>query len=98
MVKERRKIDEIDSQHANVGGESGIYLEMRKISRILALTSIKGLPQNQQIAFLNSSGFSPTDISEMVGTTKGVVHQTLYENRKVRKGKPSKKSKVDSKK
>jgi len=64
--------------------EVGMCVEVRRLSRILALMAVKGLQQNEQISFLSNAGYQPGEIAEMVRTTPGTVSQTLYSMRKGR--------------
>jgi len=59
------------------------------LSKILALTAVKGMPQNEQISFLDAAGYQTAEIADMVHTTRGTVSQTLYS---MRKGKKQKKT------
>jgi hypothetical protein len=71
----------------------GVSLEVSRLARVLALKTVKDLPQNQQISFLGAAGYEPAEIAEMVRTSPAVVSQTLYSMRKGKKQtkKPKKK-------
>ena len=59
-------------------GMASVSFEVRRMARVLALKTVKDLPQNEQISFLTGSGYQPGEIAEMIHTTPGVVSQTLY--------------------
>lgn len=76
-----------DPQVSDVSEEQRISIEIQRLSKVLALTAVKNLQQNEQISFLDAVGYPPIEIAEMVRTTPGTVSQTLYSMRKGKKQK-----------
>lgn len=65
--------------------ESEILLELQKITRLLSLIATKGESQKQQITLLDSVGFPPKEIAELLGTTANTVRVLLVGIRKTSK-------------
>ena len=65
--------------------ESEILLELQKITRLLSLIATKGESQKQQITLLDSVGFPPKEIAELLGTTANTVMVLLVGIRKTSK-------------
>ena len=58
--------------------DDGLVLEkLDRVLRLVAIISIKGLSQTDQIAVLNKAGFSPKEIADLVGTTANTVRVAL---------------------
>jgi DNA-directed RNA polymerase specialized sigma24 family protein len=53
-----------------------------RICKLLAILATKGETQREQIVALSRVGFSNAELAQLLGTTPGVVGQTLYESRK----------------
>jgi len=69
-----------------------ILEELKKITKLLSLLNIKdSTNQREQIAKLNSSGFQPKEIAEMLNTTPGTVSTALTNLRKNQKTRKAKK-------
>jgi len=64
-----------------------ILNELRQIKKLLVLFSIKDLEQKNQIQMLNSIGFQPKEIAELIGTTANSVRVCLTRIKKEGKGK-----------
>ena len=82
----------------NEAGENEILQELRRISKLLALTITQELKQKDKIKLLSGVGFQPKDIADLIGTTSHTVSVTLSEIRKkakTRKGKKVKPSKEE---
>lgn len=63
-----------------------ISRKMDKISRLLALNLVKDTEiQKDQILTLSSFGFGPSEIAEMLRTTRNTVNVTLSQARKKKK-------------
>jgi len=58
----------------------GAYLE--KTLRLLALLSLDGKPQKEQIRLLDRAGFGQTEIATIVGSTPKAISVRLAELRK----------------
>lgn len=63
-----------------------ILVEIRHITKILALIATKDQPQKDQILTLSNIGFQPKEIAELLGTTSNTVRVTLTALRKKGKG------------
>lgn len=62
-----------------------IVKELKKLNKLLSIILTKELSQREKILFLNKSGFSPKEISEMVGTTANTIRVTLNRLKKSNK-------------
>jgi len=62
--------------------EDEILQELRRISKLLALTITRELKQTEKIELLSGVGFQPKDIADLIGTTAHTVSVTLSEIRK----------------
>lgn len=62
-----------------------ILSEIKKLNKLLVLILMKDFKQNEKILFLNSSGFSPKEIAEIIGTTSNTISVTLNKLKKRRK-------------
>lgn len=62
--------------------ENDILAELEKITKLLSLIATKGDNQRQQITLLDSVGFQPKEIAELLGTTPNNVRVTLVSIRK----------------
>ena len=56
--------------------------ELKRITKILILIAIEGKTQREQIKVLDSIGYTPKDIAELLGTTSNTVRVTLVDIRK----------------
>ena len=78
--------------------EQQIVQELKRISRLLALTLIREQTnQTEQVRMLDSYGFKPVEIADLLNTTKNTVYATLsYLRKKAKseKGKELKRAKV----
>ena len=61
-----------------------ILHELQQMKRLLVVLCIKDLDQKGQIRVLNSVGFQPKEIAELIGTTANTVSVILN---KIKKGK-----------
>jgi len=62
-----------------------------RVERLLALLLLqqqKTAPQREKALLLSIAGFTNTEIADLLGTTAGVVAQSLYEARRKPKGRP----------
>ena len=57
--------------------DAEILRELRKMSRLMAVTSMRDLTQRERIEILASAEFAPKDIAELVGTTANTVSVEL---------------------
>jgi DNA-binding CsgD family transcriptional regulator len=62
--------------------ENEILQELRRISKLLALTITRELKQKEKIELLASIGFQPKEIADLIGTTPGTVSVALVDIRK----------------
>lgn len=61
---------------------SQILQEQRKTNRLLSILVTKDLPRSEQILVLKNSGFKPSEIAELIGTTANTVSVTLAKSKK----------------
>ena len=66
----------------NESKENEILQELRRISKLLALTITRELKQKEKIELLASIGFQPKEIADLIGTTPGTVSVALVDIRK----------------
>lgn len=66
----------------------GIVAELRRISRLLAATSLRDLNQREKIELLSTVGFPPKEIAELIGTTPNTVSVTLVKMKSRSKKRP----------
>jgi predicted transcriptional regulator len=59
--------------------------EIQQIKKLLVFLCIKDLDQKKQIQTLNSIGFQPKEIAELIGTTANTV--SVYLNKIKKEGK-----------
>lgn len=62
--------------------DTEIVAELKKISRLMAATSLRDLSQREKIELLATVGFLPREIAELIGTTPNTVSVTLVKSRK----------------
>lgn len=65
--------------------EEQMLQELRKLSRLMAVTSMKDLTQRERIELLASAEFAPKEIAELVGTTPNTVSVELSKLRRKKK-------------
>lgn len=65
--------------------QRGILHELRIIKKLMAHNLLTEDSQTKQISKLNSIGFQPKEIAEILGTTSNTVNVALN---RMRKGKP----------
>ena len=61
-----------------------VVVELRRMSRLLAAFLVKGEKQAQAITVLDSAGFSPREIAEILGIKPNTVSVALHRSRKKR--------------
>lgn len=59
------------------GPTDDIGASLRKIANLLALDRIDGLGQQEQVAILNSAGFTHGEAADLLGTTPDTVRATV---------------------
>ena len=62
-----------------------ILQELRKMSRLMAVTSMRDLTQRERIEILASAEFAPKEIAELVGTTANTVSVELSRLRRMKR-------------
>jgi predicted transcriptional regulator len=62
-----------------------ILKEIRQIKKLLIVLCTKGVEQKEQIRILNSVGFQPKEIAELIGITANSVSVCLTRTKKDRK-------------
>lgn len=67
-----------------------VLRELRRITRLLVLLAVENRSQKEQISALDTVGFSPKEIADLLGTTSNSVRVTLVA---IRKGKKTPSSK-----
>jgi DNA-directed RNA polymerase specialized sigma24 family protein len=60
--------------------------QLDKTLRLLALVSIEGRPQKEQVRLLDRSGFKQGEIAAIVGSTPKAISVRLAEIRRGKKG------------
>jgi len=63
--------------------------ELRKLNKLLFLTSTKDLSQVEKISFLAKAGFGQKEIAELIGTSSNYVNVALNRMKKAAKKKTS---------
>jgi len=76
--------------------DKDVFKEIRQIKRLLVTLCTKGLEQKEQIRILNSTGFQPKEIAELIGTTANTVSVVLNAIKKERKNDRQKTKKSSS--
>lgn len=61
---------------------SDLVVELRKISRLLALQQIQKLAKGEQARVLSAAGFSNKDIAALIDTSEGSVRAMLSQGRR----------------
>ena len=69
--------------------EDQILHELRKISRLMAVASLKELTQRERIELLGTSGFAPREIADLLGTTPNTVSVALSKMKRRSRTNPS---------
>lgn len=59
-----------------------IVNELKSIKRLLALQAIRDKDFKEQVTILNSSGFQPKEIGEIIGKTANAVSIALHRVKK----------------
>lgn len=67
--------------------QKDILHELKIIKKLLAQNLLSGSSQTKQISKLNSIGFQPKEIAEILGTTPNTVNVALNRLRKSKKKK-----------
>ena len=62
--------------------ENEILQELKRISKLLALTITRELKQTEKIELLSSIDFQPKEIADLIGTTPNTVRVALVGIRK----------------
>ncbi len=65
--------------------QKDILHELKIIKKLLAQNLLSGASQTKQISKLNSIGFQPKEIAEILGTTSNTVNVALNRLRKSKK-------------
>jgi DNA-directed RNA polymerase specialized sigma24 family protein len=58
--------------------------KLDRLIRIMALSVTRGLTTTEKISMLHQAGFTPTEIAEILGTSRNVVNVRLSEMRRRR--------------
>ena len=59
-----------------------ILLELRRMSKLLALDLVKDMKTNEKYKMLNNAGFQPKEIAEILDTTRNTVSVELSKLKK----------------
>jgi DNA-directed RNA polymerase specialized sigma24 family protein len=59
-----------------------ISQKLDKLIRIMSLSALRGLTTTEKISLLHEVGFTPSEIAEMIGTSRNVVNVRLSEMRR----------------
>ena len=62
-----------------------LIAEIKKLNKLLILLLTKDFTQNDKIVYLNESGYTPKEISELIGTTSNTVSVTINKLKKRKK-------------
>jgi len=65
--------------------DSSLVIDLRRLTKLLALILIKGESQTEKIRALNAAGFAPTEMALLLGTTVNTINVTLHKIRNQRK-------------
>jgi len=57
-------------------------LALTRIAKILAMSEVRTLKREEQVAFLNSVGYSPGEIAEILNIPSNAVSVVLYQQKK----------------
>jgi DNA-directed RNA polymerase specialized sigma24 family protein len=66
--------------------DDAVVEKLDRILKLMALFATRGLNQRESIGILDTLGFTPKEIAELLGTTSNTVRVTLVAIRKGRKG------------
>jgi len=59
-----------------------ISQKLDKLIRIVSLSALRGLTSTEKISLLHQVGFKPSEIAQLVGTSRNVVNVRLSEMRR----------------
>ena len=62
-----------------------ILQELRKMNRLLAVTSLRDLSKRERIELLSNVGFPPREIADLIGTTPNTVSVELSKLKRQKK-------------
>lgn len=62
--------------------EDQILQELKKMNRLLAVTSLRDLSNRDRIDLLSNVGFAPKEIADLIGTTPNTVSVELSKLRR----------------
>ena len=62
--------------------ENDVLPELRRMSRLLALMATRGLAARESAPLLVRAGYTPAQISDLLGVTSNSVHMILKRSRK----------------
>ena len=69
--------------------ENQVLQELQKISRLMAVTSLRELTQRERIELLGTAGFPPREIADLLGTTPNTVSVALSKMKRRGKTRPN---------
>ena len=78
--------------------DNALTEQLSRIVRLMTILVTRDLPQKEQIVLLDSAGFQPKEIAQLIGTTPNTVSVTLSAMRRARgeaKGKARSRAKND---
>jgi len=58
-------------------GSIELQSKLDRVLQLLAVITVRDMPQTEQIATLNRAGFAPREIASVLGTTANTVRVTL---------------------
>src|SRR5947209_81051 len=70
-----------DGGEANATQDQAVLTELRRINRLLASFTTRGMDRSESIPFLDAAGYSSTQIGEILGVNPITVRTTLHRAR-----------------
>jgi len=71
---------------ASTDPNDGVIAELRKMNRLLAAYTTRGMPRGEAIAFLAAAGFAPSQIAEVLRVNPITVRTALHRARRTASG------------
>jgi DNA-binding CsgD family transcriptional regulator len=65
-----------------VSGNQEVLLELKKMSKLLAIIATEGKSQSDKILLFSQVGLPPKEIAEILGITPNLVSVTMHQNKK----------------
>jgi DNA-binding CsgD family transcriptional regulator len=76
----------LSERHSDLGEElKRVNERLDKLIRLMAVSATHGLTTTEKITVLHQAGLTPTDIAEILGTSRNAVNVRLSEMRRKRR-------------